>query len=83
LLWPDPKLVELTHRVRLQVDADSERLQIAHGFEHDTRHADLVQGQRDCQTSNAAPGNEDRSMIHRPLRISFLFPWNYGISNTS
>ena len=64
LLWPDPELVELSHGVRLQVDADAERLEVPHGFQHETRHPDLMQGQCDTQSSNAAPGNEDRSTIH-------------------
>ena len=64
VIGPDPELVELTHGVRLQVDADAERLEVAHGFQHETRHIDLMQGQCDTQSSNAAPGNEDRSTIH-------------------
>ena len=64
LLGPDPELVELTHGVRLQVDADPERLEVPHRFQHETRHIDLMQGQCDTQSSNAAPGNEDRSTIH-------------------
>ena len=64
LLGPDPEFVELAHRVRLQVDAHPERLEVPHGFQHEARHADLMQGQSDTQSSNAAPGNEDRSMIH-------------------
>ena len=41
-----------------------------HRFQHETRHADLMQRQRDTQTSNAPTGNEDRSTIHGPPRIS-------------
>src|SRR5687768_4867850 len=33
------------------------------------RHTDLMQAQRDTQSSNTAPGNEYRSTIHGPLRI--------------
>ena len=52
---PDAELVELTHRVGLQVDADAERLQLADGLEHQTRDADLMKRQRDTESSNAAP----------------------------
>jgi hypothetical protein len=30
LLWPDPKLIELSHGVWLEVDADAERLEVPH-----------------------------------------------------
>jgi hypothetical protein len=64
VIGPDPELVKLSHGVRLHVDADTERLEVAHGLQHETRHTDLMQGQSDTQSSNAAPGNEDRSTIH-------------------
>jgi hypothetical protein len=64
LLGPDPELVELTHGVRLQVDPHPERLEVPYRFKHETRHIDLMQRQCDTQSSNAAPGNEDRSTIH-------------------
>src|SRR4030095_12802361 len=59
VIGPKPELVELTHGVRLHVDADAERLEVAHGFQHETRHTDLMQGQCDTQSSNAGTGNED------------------------
>jgi hypothetical protein len=43
-----------------------------HRFQYDARHPNLMQGQRDTQSSDAAPGNEDRSTIHQPARISAL-----------
>ena len=42
LCFRDAEVVELAHRVGLQVDADTERLHLAHGLEHQARHADLV-----------------------------------------
>lgn len=36
-----------THRVRLQVDDGPEGFEVSHGFQHETRHIDLMQGQRD------------------------------------
>jgi hypothetical protein len=64
MLGPDPKFGELTHCVRLQVDAHSERLEVLHRLEHETRHTNLMQRERNRQSSYAAPGNEDRSMVH-------------------
>ena len=64
LLGPEPELVELTHSVRLQIDAHPERLEVPDGLEYEAGHTDLMQGQCDTQSSNAAPGNEDRSTIH-------------------
>src|SRR5688572_19524778 len=70
LLRSDPELIELSHGVRLQVDADAKRLEMPHRFQHDAWDPDLMQGQGDTQSSDAAPGNEDRSTIHRPARIA-------------
>ena len=60
----DAELLELPHRVRLEVDADAKRPEIGHGLEDDARHADLVQGEGDTESSDAAAGNEDGQSIH-------------------
>ncbi len=54
----DAEVVELAHRVGLQVHADAQRAHLAHRLEHDARHADLVQRQRRRQPADAAAGDE-------------------------
>ena len=53
----DAEIVNLAHSVRLQIDAYAERAHLAHRFEYDARHADLVEGKRRCQPANAAAGD--------------------------
>ena len=54
----DAEIVNLAHGVRLQVDADAERAHLAHRFEYDTRHADLVERKCGRQPANAAAGDD-------------------------
>ena len=65
LVGTQPKLVELAHRVRLEVDPHAERLQIRDGFEHQTRHADLLQGKGDAESADSATGDEYGQVGHR------------------
>src|SRR5688572_18967262 len=60
----DTELVELADGVRLQIDADAERLELRDGFEHAARHADLLQRQRDTESADAATGNEHGEIGH-------------------
>ena len=60
-----PKLVQLAHGVRLKVDADAERLQIRDGFEHQTGHADLLQGEGDAEAADSATGDEYGQVGHQ------------------
>ena len=64
LLRADAEIIELTHSIRLQVDPDTERLQCRDRLEHDARHTDLFECQRDTQTTDAAAGNEGRKIRH-------------------
>ena len=69
-LGVDAEVIELANGVRLQVDTDTERLEVLNRFQHHTGHTDLMEGEGDTQSSDAAPGNEDRSTIHESSRIS-------------
>ena len=68
----DAEIVELAHRIGLQVDADAERPHLAHRLEDDAAHADLVEGERGCQPADAAAGDEHEvvgqaaSPLHKP-----------------
>jgi hypothetical protein len=42
----------------LQIDADAERAHVAHRFEDDARHADLMQRERGREPADAAAGND-------------------------
>src|SRR5688500_15953903 len=65
LAGTNPELVQLAHRVRLQVDPDAKRLQLGDGLEHEARHADLLQGERDTESADSATGNEYGQIGHR------------------
>ena len=52
------ELDQFAHRMRQHVDADAERLQLGHAFEHPSGNADLVQAERQCQPADAAAGDE-------------------------
>ena len=54
----DAEIVEFAHGIGLQIDADAERAHLAHRFEDDARHADLMQRQRRRQPADAAAGDE-------------------------
>src|SRR5688500_13010330 len=60
----DTELVELADRVRLQVDAYAERLELRDGFEHAARHADLLQRQRDTESADSATGDDYGEIGH-------------------
>src|SRR5438045_7296926 len=53
------ELDQLAHRMRQHVDADTERLQLAHALEHARGNADLVQAERQRQPANAAARDEN------------------------
>jgi len=55
----DAEVVELANGVRLQVDADTERLRIGDRLEHHARHADLVEREREAHAADAASGDQD------------------------
>ena len=61
----DAEIVKLAHGVRLQIDADAERAHLAHRFEYDAWHADLVERQCRRQPANAAAGNNYWIIRHR------------------
>ena len=75
----DAEIVKLAHGVRLHVDADAERAHLAHRFEYDTGHADLVQRQCRRQPANAAAGDDDLIIRHTlgPIysRMNFIILW--------
>src|SRR5512145_2451534 len=54
----DTELVQLADGVRLQVDPHAERLELGDGFEHEARHADLVQREGDAESADSATGDE-------------------------
>ena len=60
----DAEVVEFAHGVGLQVDAHAQWLHLAYGFEHDTRHADLMKRQRGGQSADTATGDEDWTFSH-------------------
>ena len=62
----DAEIVELAHGVGLQIDADAERAHLAHRFEDDAGHADLVQRQGRRQPANAAAGDDHKIVRHTP-----------------
>ena len=49
---------QFAHRMRQHVDADAERLQLGHAFEHFGGNADLVQAERQRQPADAAACDE-------------------------
>ena len=52
------ELDQFAHRMRQHVDADAERPQLGHAFEHFGGNADLVQAERQRQPADAAAGDE-------------------------
>ena len=61
----DAQVVELAHRVGLQVDPDAQRRELARPLEDRERHADLVQGQPEGQPADAATRDQDaRGAVH-------------------
>ncbi len=64
LLGAEPELVELADGVRLKIDADAERLEPRDRLEHEARHADLMQGQRDAQAADSAARDDDGKQPH-------------------
>ena len=54
----EAQVMQFPHRVRLQVDAHAQRLQLRHRLEHDAGHADLVQREGSGHATDAAAGNE-------------------------
>jgi hypothetical protein len=59
LCFRDAEVIELADGVGLQVDANPQRLHLAHGLEYQARHADLVKRQSRCQPADPAAGNEN------------------------
>lgn len=55
----EPQVVQLAHGIGLQVDADAQRLQLGHRFEHDAGHADLVQREGGGHAADTATGDQD------------------------
>ena len=51
---------QFTHRARLQIDADAERPYFAHAFEDADLQADLMAGERNRETCDAAACDEYR-----------------------
>ena len=64
-LRTDVELVQLAHRVWLEVDSYAERLELGDGFEHEARHADLLQRESDAESADSATGNEYGQIGHR------------------
>jgi hypothetical protein len=62
----DAEIENLAHSVRLQIDANAERAHLAHRFEYDAWHTDLVERKCRCQPANAATG-DDYWIIRQPL----------------
>jgi hypothetical protein len=60
----DPELLELPYGVRLKVDANAERADVGHRLEHNAGDANLVKGEGDTESADAAAGNEDGQSIH-------------------
>ena len=54
----DAEVVEFAHGIGLQIDADAERAHVAHRFEDDTGHANLMERERSREPANAAAGND-------------------------
>ena len=54
----DAEVVEFAHGIGLQIDADAERAHVAHRFEDDTGHANLMERKRSREPANAAAGND-------------------------
>ena len=48
-----PKLGQLAHGGRLQIDADAERRELAHGFIDADRDAGLMQAERQAEPANS------------------------------
>ena len=63
-LFIDPKIEQLAHRVRLKVDANTQRAHFASGFHDKERHADLMQRQAHDQTANTASGDQNPIVSH-------------------
>src|SRR5262249_17235963 len=53
------KLDQLAHGMRQHIDADAERLQLAHALEHARGNANLGQAERQRQPANAAAWDEN------------------------
>jgi hypothetical protein len=62
----ETEIIELAHRVRLHVDANAERAHLAHRFEHNAGHTDLMQCQRGGEPADTATGNDYEIVPHAP-----------------
>ena len=71
----DAEIVNLAHSVRLQIDAYAERAHLAHRFEYDAWHVDLVERKRRRQPANAAAGDNYQIIRHTldPIYILMNF----------
>ena len=65
---------QLAHGMRQHVDADPERPQLRHAFEHARGNADLVQAERQGQPANAAAGDKYRHP--KPLKSCPFASWH-------
>src|SRR5690606_4975341 len=74
-LWAKAQLVELAHGIGLQVDADSQRLDLGDTFEDVARHADLVQRERSAETADTGARDQNRTVAHSaPRRLPPFLP---------
>ncbi len=69
----EPHLEQFAHGMRLHIDADAQRLQLAHLLEDAKRNARLMARNGKRQAGNAGPGDDDG---HEPSRVApFTSSW--------
>ena len=64
LVRSNAEIVKLPYGIRLDVDADAERTQFAHGFENEAWNADLVERQRGRKSADTAAGDHHEGLGH-------------------
>ena len=64
IVFGDAEIVEFTHGIGLQIDADAERAHVPDRFEDNAGHADLVERQGCRQPTNAAAGDDHKIIRH-------------------
>ena len=70
-----PELVELAHRVRLDVDADAELLELGDGFEQAQPVAALAQEQSRRKPPDPRAGDDDVHLIQVDPAVGSWQPW--------
>ena len=77
------ELLELSDGVGLQIDTHAERPEVGDRLQYHARHPNLVQGESDTESSDAAAGNEDRQVIHEGVLSDPTLPARRGTPGRS